>query len=116
MPGIHRLRRGPPIRWGSPISCAQLPAVRRLISSSRQMSVYGTPAKWRSQNNCLIASDFMPKVSVVRRVALIVALKIAAMEFLCRRMRAALPGARRNSEAQEVFRLGRSISFHLGKL
>src|SRR5271163_3681266 len=90
LPGIHLWRRGPPLRRGSPISCAQLAAVRRLIPSCRQMSLYRTPAKCRSQNNCLIASDFMldclplGMVFVVGRFAAIVAFEIAATEPVLR--------------------------------
>jgi len=76
LPGIHLWRRGPPLRRGSPISCAQLAAVRRLIPSCWQMSLYRTPAKCRSQNICRIASDFMFMVLVVGRFAAIVAPKI----------------------------------------
>jgi hypothetical protein len=79
--GIHLRRRGPPCRRGNPISCAQLLAVRRLISSSLAMSLYKTPAMWRSQNNFLIASDFMLKVLVVGKFAAIVAFEIAATDL-----------------------------------
>lgn len=68
LPGIHLWRRGPPLRRGSPISCAQLAAVRRLIPSSLAMSLYKTPAKCRLQNICRIASDFMLKVLIVGKL------------------------------------------------
>jgi len=45
---------------------------------------YKTPAKWRSQNNFLIASDFMLKVLVVGRFATIVAFEIAATKPVLR--------------------------------
>lgn len=77
LPGTQRWRRGPPRLRSSPISRAQLPAVRLLIPSSWQMSPYGIPAKCRSQNNCRVASDFMPMISVLEKSALIVAFKIA---------------------------------------
>jgi hypothetical protein len=84
LPGIHLWRREPPFRWGSPISRAQLPAVRRLIPSSWLMFMYDAPAKKRSQNNCRIASAFISTVVIAGRLAAIVALKIAAVEFLCK--------------------------------
>jgi hypothetical protein len=45
------------------------------------MSLYETPAKWRSQNICRIAFDFMLMVFVVGRFAAIVAFEIAATDL-----------------------------------
>lgn len=81
LPGIHLRRRGPPVRRGNLISCAQLLAVRRLIPSSLAMSLYKTPAKCRLQNICRIASDFMLKGSRSQQIAAIVAFEIAATDL-----------------------------------